>query len=81
MTAVRRLVSGNLAGVASMAANLGGQIAVVPLFLHAWGPARFATWLALATAAALAAVIDSAHLDYLGFETMRLPPADRSGRA
>ena len=81
MTTVRRLVSGNLAGVGSMVANLGGQIATVPLFLHAWGAQRFATWLALTTAAALAALIDTAHLDYLGFETLRLPPGDRSRRA
>ncbi len=81
MTTVRRLVSGNLAGVAGILTNLAAQIAVIPLFLHAWGPARFATWLALITAAGLAVLIDTAHLDYLGFETMRLPPADREGRA
>ena len=81
MTTVRRLVSGNVAGMAAVVSNLVVQIATVPIYLGAWGASLLATWLALVTAAALAIVFDTAHLDYLGFEAMKLPIEDRVGRS
>ncbi|WCT73480.1 hypothetical protein PQ455_18030 [Sphingomonas naphthae] len=81
MSIARRMLSGNLAGLASIGINLGGQIALVPIFLQHWSAAQYGVWLGLVTALAMIQIADNAHLDYLGFECMKLPSGDRAQRS
>ena len=81
MSIARRMVSGNLAGLASIGINLGGQVLLVPLFLLHWSTAQYGVWLGLLTAVGVIQLIDNSHLDYVGFACMKLPSADRAGRS
>lgn len=80
MSVVRRLVSGNAATLSAMLFQIGAQVLVVPVFLHAWGASIYGYWLAIVAAKGLLTIVAVAYHDYLGFKCLQLGEDDRAGR-
>jgi O-antigen/teichoic acid export membrane protein len=53
------------------------QIALVPLYLSSWDAQTFGAWLLLQAVWGIITVVDVAHHDYVGYECLRLGPAQR----
>ncbi|GEM_PF-756395 len=65
MAGVKRNLGANLYGTAAV---IGGQIALVPLFLHSWGQNYYGQWLVLSTVPAYLALSDIGISNALGNE-------------
>jgi O-antigen/teichoic acid export membrane protein len=60
--------------------QMGAQVLVVPVFLHAWGGSVYGYWLAIVAAKGLLTIVALAYHDYLGFECLQLRDDDRAER-
>ena len=58
MSGSRRFRAGALAGLLSQVLNVAGRLALVPLFLAAWGDVAYGEWLTLSAAVAYLSMID-----------------------
>lgn len=78
----RRLITGTAGKVMTLAINFGEQILLVPVFLHFWGPDRFADWTVLIAAAGTVTLLDMGLQNYYGNGLqLALSRGDKSGFA
>ena len=77
MSVLRRLGSGSAAAWARIGVTFATQIALVPIFLSHWDQTTYGVWLAIQAAIGLTAIFDVGHQNYVGFEFLRLGPAQR----
>jgi len=73
-----RVISGSAASWARIAITVVIQVTLVPIYLSSWGADVYGAWLLMQATWALIMVVDSGHQDYVGYECLRLGPANRS---
>jgi hypothetical protein len=73
-----RILSASAASWTRVGITVITQIALVPIYLTSWDAATFGAWLLLQAVWAVMTVIDLAHHDYVGYECLRLGPAQRT---
>jgi hypothetical protein len=76
-TSVSRILSASAASWVRIGVTVITQIALVPLYLGAWDANTYGAWLLLQAVWAAVSIIDLAHHDYVGYECLRLGPAQR----
>ena len=76
-SSVSRILSASAASWVRIAVTVVTQIALVPLFLGSWDAQTFGAWLLLQAIWGVITVVDTAHHDYIGYECLRLGPAQR----
>lgn len=76
-SSVSRILSASAASWVRIGVTVVTQIALVPLYLGSWDAHTFGAWLLLQAVWAAVNVIDLAHHDYVGYECLRLGPAQR----
>lgn len=72
MSSTKRVLSGNLANLMRIGATLFAQIALVPIYLHKWSPAKYGIWTAAIAYIALLSIFDYGFQNYLEGEFLRL---------
>lgn len=76
MSIAKRLLHGTLASAASVGLALVQQMALVPLFLTAWGQERYGVWLAVQSAFTWTGAVTVGHQQYLNGELAKSMPVD-----
>ena len=76
-TSVSRILSASAASWVRIGVTVITQIALVPLYLGSWDAHTYGAWLLLQAVWAAVSIIDLAHHDYVGYECLRLGPAQR----
>ena len=76
-SAARRIMSASGASWARIAFTVFAQLALVPLYLSAWGSETYGAWLLLQTVWGTITIIDLGHQDYVGNECLRLGATER----
>lgn len=77
-TAAFRVISGSAASWVRIAITVVTQVALVPVYLSSWGAEVYGAWLLMQATWAMILVFDSGHQDFVGFECLRLGPANKS---
>ncbi|GAB4057325.1 hypothetical protein [Uliginosibacterium sediminicola] len=77
MSVVKRLLSGSIAGWASIAILTVNQLALVPIFLKYWTVEEFAVWLAAQAVLSFGTVLSVGYNTYLEFEFIKYGEKNR----
>ena len=74
----RRAFSGSVANIASIAAILLQNLALVPVLLHCWTPGTYGVWITLLAVQSLLFNVNYGQEAYVGYESARLLHKDRA---
>lgn len=72
MSTVSRLISGSGAAWVQIAIVFMSQMALVPVYLSFWNVQTYGIWLAVQALIFFMSIFDRGHMDFLGFEFLRL---------
>lgn len=72
MSTTGRLISGSLASWTKISINFLTQLLFVPIYLTYWDGELYGLWLALQAAVSIFQMLDFGHIEYLGFEFLKI---------